>query len=178
MFLNPGVLNFPISELSCVIENLPLSLNWLPLKIPTFLKSSYVKSSWKWQSKHFALSLKKTSRPRSSVADSFALYDLQLIKQDILNHFHIRLGERLEQPNFGTVIWDILFEPLTEEVKNLITKDVETIINYDSRVRAEQILVTSYDTGIQIECVLVYYPYNIQEAIQLKFDKANGLSGM
>jgi len=114
----------------------------------------------------------------SSVADSFALYDLQLIKQDILNHFHIRLGERLEQPTFGTVIWDILFEPLTEEVKNLITKDVETIINYDSRVRAEQILVTSYDTGIQIECVLVYYPYNIQEAIQLKFDKANGLSGM
>jgi phage baseplate assembly protein W len=114
----------------------------------------------------------------SPLADSFALYDLQLIKQDILNHFHIRLGERLEQPTFGTVIWDILFEPLTEEVKNLITKDVETIINYDSRVRAEQILVTSYDTGIQIECVLVYYPYNIQEAIQLKFDKANGLSGM
>jgi phage baseplate assembly protein W len=114
----------------------------------------------------------------STLADSFALYDLQLIKQDILNHFHIRLGERLEQPTFGTVIWDILFEPLTEEVKNLITKDVETIINYDSRVRAEQILVTSYDTGIQIECVLVYYPYNIQEAIQLKFDKANGLSGM
>ena len=114
----------------------------------------------------------------SPISESFALYDLQLIKQDILNHFHIRLGERLEQPNFGTVIWDILFEPLTEEVKNLITKDVETIINYDSRVRAEQILVTSYDTGIQIECVLVYYPYNIQEAIQLKFDKANGLSGM
>ena len=114
----------------------------------------------------------------STLADSFALYDLQLIKQDILNHFHIRLGERLEQPTFGTVIWDILFEPLTEEVKNLITKDVETIINYDSRVRAEQILVTSYDTGIQIECVLVYYPYNIQETIQLKFDKANGLSGM
>jgi phage baseplate assembly protein W len=114
----------------------------------------------------------------SPLADSFALYDLQLIKQDILNHFHIRLGERLEQPTFGTVIWDILFEPLTEEVKNLITTDVETIINYDPRVRAEQILVTPYDTGIQIECVLVYYPYNIQEAIQLKFDKANGLSGM
>lgn len=114
----------------------------------------------------------------STLADSFALYDLQLIKQDILNHFHIRLGERLEQPTFGTIIWDILFEPLTEEVKNLITKDVETIINYDTRVRAEQILVTPYQSGIQIECVLVYYPYNIQESIQLKFDKANGLSGM
>jgi phage baseplate assembly protein W len=114
----------------------------------------------------------------STLADSFALYDLQLIKQDILNHFHIRLGERLEQPTFGTIIWDILFEPLTEEVKNMITKDVETIINYDTRVRAEQILVTSYQSGIQIECVLVYYPYNIQESIQLKFDKANGLSGM
>ena len=114
----------------------------------------------------------------SPIAESFALYDLQLIKQDILNHFHIRLGERLEQPNFGTIIWDVLFEPLTDELKDILAKDVETIINYDSRVRAEQIIISTYESGIQIECVLVYYPYNIQEAIQLKFDKANGLSGM
>jgi phage baseplate assembly protein W len=114
----------------------------------------------------------------SPVSESFALYDLQLIKQDILNHFHIRLGERLEQPNFGTIIWDVLFEPLTDELKDILAKDVETIINYDSRVRAEQIIISTYESGIQIECVLVYYPYNIQEAIQLKFDKANGLSGM
>jgi len=41
----------------------------------------------------------------------FQLYDLQLVKQDIINHFHIRQGELLSNPNFGTIIWDILYEP-------------------------------------------------------------------
>lgn len=111
----------------------------------------------------------------STAAESYALYDLYLIKQDIVNHFNIRIGERLENPNFGTVIWDVIFEPLTDDIINVITKDVETIINYDPRVRAEQILVTAYETGLQVECTLVYYPYNIQELIQFRFDQENGL---
>jgi phage baseplate assembly protein W len=111
----------------------------------------------------------------STATESFALYDLFLIKQDIINHFHIRLGERLEQPTFGTIIWDVIFEPLTTQMVDMITKDVETVINYDPRVRAEQIIVTPYETGLQVECTLVYYPYNIQESIQFKFDQANGL---
>ncbi len=111
----------------------------------------------------------------SPAAESFALYDLFLIKQDLLNHFHIRLGEKLENPEFGTIIWDVLFDPLTDQLKTMIAKNVETIVNYDPRVRAEQIIVTPYETGIQIECVLVYFPYNIQEAIQFRFDQANGL---
>jgi phage baseplate assembly protein W len=111
----------------------------------------------------------------SSASESYGLYDLHLIKQDLLNHFHIRMGERLEQPDFGTIIWDIIFEPLTDQMIQMITKNVETIVNYDSRVRAEQIIVTAYETGIQVECTLVYYPYNIQESLQLKFDQANGL---
>lgn len=111
----------------------------------------------------------------SSDSNSFALYDLPLIKQDIINHFHIRLGERLENPEFGTVIWDLLFEPLTEEIKNVIVKNVESIINYDPRVKADSVIVTTYESGIQIECVLTYLPYYITEAIQLRFDQANGL---
>ncbi len=108
-------------------------------------------------------------------ANSFALYDLQLIKQDILNHFNVRQGERLENPEFGTIIWDAIFEPLTDELKLLIQKNVETIINYDPRVTADEIIVTSYESGIQIECVLTFLPYNISEAIQLRFDQANNI---
>jgi phage baseplate assembly protein W len=120
----------------------------------------------------------KTYKGFSTVSDkteNFGLFDLHLIKQDILNHFHVRLGERLENPEFGTIIWDVLFEPLTSEITSLITKNVETIVNYDPRVRADQIVITPYESGIQIECTLVYYPYNIQETLQYKFDQANGL---
>jgi phage baseplate assembly protein W len=108
-------------------------------------------------------------------ANSFALYDLALIKQDILNHFHIRQGEKLNDPTFGTVIWDVIFEPLTEELKQLVAKNVEDIINYDPRVQADQVIITQYESGLQIECRLTYLPYYIQESIQLKFDQANGL---
>jgi phage baseplate assembly protein W len=85
------------------------------------------------------------------------------------------MGERLEQPEFGTIIWDVIFEPLTDDLQLAIVKNVEQIINFDPRTRAEQVIVTTYESGIQIECVLTYYPYNIQETLQLKFDQENGI---
>jgi len=111
----------------------------------------------------------------SADSRSFSLYDFSLIKQDLINHFHIRQGERLENPTFGTIIWDLLFEPMTEDVKQLIVKNVEDIINYDPRVMTDQVIVTAYESGIQIECRLIYLPYNIQEDMQLNFDQRNGL---
>jgi phage baseplate assembly protein W len=120
----------------------------------------------------------KTYKGFSTVSgdtENFALYDFQLIQQDLLNHFHVRQGERLMNPIFGTVIWDLLFEPLTEQLKDLITQNVNTIINYDPRITANEVTVTQYETGIQIECVLTYLPYNIQQSMQFRFDQANGL---
>lgn len=107
--------------------------------------------------------------------ENFALYDFELIQQDLMNHFYIRQGERLMNPAFGTIIWDLLFEPLTPEIKSLITSNVDIILNSEPRVQASQIIVTPYDTGIQIQCLLTYLPYNISQQMQLKFDQDNGL---
>ena len=104
-----------------------------------------------------------------------ALYDLALIKQDLINHFHIRKGEKLENPEFGTIIWEMLFEPLTEQSKQMIVNDVTEIVNNDPRTKAIQIVVTQKDQGIQIEITLIYLPYNIQENLQFSFDRDNGL---
>ena len=108
-------------------------------------------------------------------ASNFSLYDLELVKQDIVNHFYIRQGEKLMNPTFGTIIWDLLFEPLTPQTTSLITQNVTTIINYDPRVNASNVIVSAYETGIQVECVLTYLPYNISQAMQLSFDQNNGL---
>jgi len=103
-----------------------------------------------------------------------ALYDIALIKQDLINHLHIRQGEKLSDPEFGTIIWDVLFEPLTEDTKNAIISNVARIINYDPRVKVNQLIVDSYESGIQIECELVYLPYSIVEKLQFKFDQKAG----
>ena len=111
----------------------------------------------------------------NSNTENFALYDLELIRQDLLNHFHTRQGERLMNPSFGTIIWDLLFEPLTEDVKSAIIENVNTIINYDPRIKADRVTVTAYESGIQIECFLTFMPYNISQSMQLRFDQASGL---
>lgn len=103
------------------------------------------------------------------------LYDLALIKQDLINHFHIRKGEKLENPNFGTIIWELVFDPLTEDRKALLVKDVTEIVNSDPRTKVVQIIVTQKDNAIQIEVILIYLPYNIQETMQFRFDQKNGI---
>jgi phage baseplate assembly protein W len=103
------------------------------------------------------------------------LHDIALIKQDLINSFYVRQGERLMNPEFGCVIWNLLFEPLTPEIQNLILTNVNQIFNSEPRVQAGNIVITPYDTGLQIECVLTYVLYNLQEKLQLSFDQANGL---
>jgi len=107
-------------------------------------------------------------------ATDWNLYDISLIKQDIINHFHIRKGEKLSNPEFGTIIWDAIFEPLTESLKDTIVADVSAIINYDPRVEVNNILVSAYESGIQIECDLKYLPYNISESMRMTFDENAG----
>lgn len=106
---------------------------------------------------------------------SVLLYDLNLIKQDLLNHFHIRQGEKLGDPTFGTIIWDVLFEPLTPTLRNLIIDNVNAIIANDPRITVDKVTIQEYESGIQIECNLMYLPYNIQESMQLNFDKNAGI---
>jgi phage baseplate assembly protein W len=112
----------------------------------------------------------------SNATQNFALYDFELIKQDLMNHFHVRQGERLMNPTYGTIIWDLLFEPLTDQVKHLILENVNQIFNSEPRVRAGNIVITPYDTGLQIQCTLTYLLYNIQDRMTLQFDQANGLN--
>jgi phage baseplate assembly protein W len=107
--------------------------------------------------------------------DNFKLNDIDLVKQDIINHFYIRRGEKLQNPEFGTVIWDLLFEQFTPEVKALIIKDVERIINYDPRIQVNLVTVDATDQGIRIQADITYIPFNITERMAFDFDKRNSI---
>jgi len=106
----------------------------------------------------------------------FSKYDFDLIKQDLINHFHIRQGEKLTDPSFGTIIWDLLFEPFTTDIQEAIVNDVTTIVNYDPRLSVQEIVVDTYEKGITVECSITFLPYNISESLRFKFDQANGLA--
>ena len=107
---------------------------------------------------------------------SFQQFDVALIKQNLLNHFNIRQGEKVSDPTFGCIIWDAIFEPLTTELKDAITTNVTNIVNYDPRTRASSVQVSEFESGLQIECTITDLDYNISEQLRLQFDKNVGLT--
>ena len=124
-----------------------------------------------------SVSTKTSYRGMSTVNPDNAtvsLYDISLIKQDLINHFHIRQGEKLSNPEFGTIIWDALFEPLTETLRDAITQNVTKIINTDPRTNVTSIVIDQYEKGIQIECTITYLPFNISETLRRRFDEEAG----
>jgi len=101
---------------------------------------------------------------------NFRLTDFDLIKQDIINHFNIRKGEKLMRPNFGTIIWNVLNEPFTEDLKSVITQDIKAIASYDPRVSFDNIIITEYDQGLQIELQLRYIVTNQTNVMLMNFN--------
>ena len=103
----------------------------------------------------------------------FKMTDLELVKQNLFNHFNIRKGEKLMQPGFGSVIWSMMFEPLTEETKNLIQADVKKVVGYDPRTRVNNVIITQFDHGVQLDIEMEYLPSNQSDSLRLSFDKAS-----
>jgi phage baseplate assembly protein W len=97
--------------------------------------------------------------------------DLELIKRDLLNHFYTRRGERVMMPTYGCGIWDYLFEPFDEVTKDAIVYECQQVIESDSRVQWDSIIVKEFEHGIQIQMNLVYTPYNAMETFNLEFDR-------
>jgi len=104
-------------------------------------------------------------------AKKFRATDVDLVKQDLINHFSIRKGEKLMQPNFGSIIWSMLFEPLDDTTTQLVIDDVERIVGYDPRMILDNIQVTTQDNGIQIALDMTYIPENQATSLTLQFNQ-------
>jgi phage baseplate assembly protein W len=102
------------------------------------------------------------------------IYDYDLIKQDILNQFNVRKGERVMNPEFGTVIWDLIFEPFTEDVKRMISNDVSTIVSSDPRAVATDVNVIEQEYGMLLEITMVYTDADVTDVLKVNFDKSTG----
>lgn len=99
--------------------------------------------------------------------------DLDLIKRDLINHLYTRKGERVMRPDFGSIIWDLLFEPMNVDVVSQIVDDATQIVQSDDRVQLQSINLVELDHGIQLQMNLYYAPLNIVEAFQVDLDRRN-----
>ena len=115
------------------------------------------------------------SSVNSDSLGSTVLYDFDLIKQDLLNQFNTKQGERLMNPLFGTIIWSLLYEPFTDDVKQAIADDVTRVCNYDPRIIPIQIDINEQEYGLMLEITLQYKGTDQSSNLKLSFDKEIGL---
>jgi phage baseplate assembly protein W len=57
---------------------------------------------------------------KNKKAINHVLTDKDLVVEDLMNHIMTRKGERVMLPNYGSIIHDMIFEPLTSETTELI----------------------------------------------------------
>ena len=101
----------------------------------------------------------------------FKIYDFECAKQDLINRLSVRKGERVENPEFGTIIYDGLFEPFTERLKQAVQEDITQNLNSDPRIATESINLIESDHGILIQATIRYVPLNISEKLAFNFDE-------
>jgi len=103
---------------------------------------------------------------------TFLLEDIELVKMDLLNHIFTRKGERVMMPNFGTIIPDLLFEPLTDSTITALESELYGVFNYDPRVE-----ILDFNTQpdytkntISVYVKLYYVELNIEDVMDLTID--------
>ena len=90
---------------------------------------------------------------------SFRIEDVELIKLDLLNHIFTRRGERVFMPRFGTIIPDLVFEPMDEDTVDTLESELLLVFDFDPRVELLELnMRPSPDTneltaGIAFRCV-------------------------
>lgn len=111
-----------------------------------------------------------------SIRPNTAIFDIELVKQDLLNHFHTSRGERVMRPNFGSTIWDLLFEPFDQELKDAVVADVQNVIDQEPRVILQTIDVIEFEHGLRINISVIYNGLDVIGTFELEFDRRNQIS--
>jgi phage baseplate assembly protein W len=99
----------------------------------------------------------------------YSLTNLELVKRDILNQFATPIGSRLMLPNFGTYIYNYLFDPFDEFTKNKIVADAVNIVQSDPRVQLVNIDVFQEDQSLNIAINLYFVPESVTDNLFVTF---------
>lgn len=81
----------------------------------------------------------------------FTLTDFELIKRDLLNAFNIRQGQLPGRPQYGTVLWEYLFENQIETVQQGMIQEVQRVAGGDPRLVVTDINIYPQQNGILLE---------------------------
>lgn len=100
---------------------------------------------------------------------NFVYEDKEIAIRDLLNNFYTRKGERLGDPEFGSILPSLVFEPLDDLVIDEVEEDVRTIVSLDPRWEFSTVFVEIDDHSITCVVNVVYNDDGTAEQLYLKY---------
>lgn len=102
-----------------------------------------------------------------------SLTDIEIVKQDLLNEFQTRLGERVMRPGFGSIVHDLLFDLSDPRTEALVYSDADRIFRNDPRVETREINVSvDIDTHtITVEATLLFVEFDMNDNFAVTFSE-------
>jgi phage baseplate assembly protein W len=113
--------------------------------------------------------------PRSS---KFQLTDEQLVIQDLINAFNIPQGSKPGNPEYGTSLWSMLFEPNTVDTQSQIEYEVRRIISQDPRLILNTVAITPNENSIRLDVELAILPNNVVQELTVMFDQGTNIASL
>jgi phage baseplate assembly protein W len=101
----------------------------------------------------------------------FTLLDAELVKRDLLNGLNIRQGQLPGRPQYGTALWDNLFENQTNETTQSIEREIQRVAGYDPRIQISNVEVFPQENGILIQVELAIVPSTDAQRLSIFFDQ-------
>lgn len=101
----------------------------------------------------------------------FTLVDGALVKRDLLNAFNIRQGQIPGRPQYGTALWDNLFENQTSETDNSILAEIQRVAGGDPRLQIADVQLFNQQNGILIQLEIIILPSTTAERLSIFFDQ-------
>jgi len=100
---------------------------------------------------------------------SLRVLDQEAVKLDILNQIFTRRGERVMMPNYGSIVPDLVFEPLDEETLDILEQDLVAVVNFDPRVDLLEFnLNPQYDQNyVEVHMKLLYIELDLVDDVDL-----------
>ena len=102
------------------------------------------------------------------------LEDKELAKRDLLNHFYTRRGERLGEPEFGSILPELLFEQYEQVIIDAAEQDVSRIIGLDPRWKLLNYNIELGEHSITIDVQLQYVPDLSEDRLLLEYKDQEG----
>jgi phage baseplate assembly protein W len=99
----------------------------------------------------------------------FAISDVELVKLDLLNHIYTRRGSRVMMPTFGTVIPELVFEPLDAITTEILEDELRKVFDFDPRVEIVrfELLVNEDANRVDVQVELFYVELDIVDDFEL-----------